>query len=461
MPDHGRGSLHRVCDSVSGVNWRPTRFVDELMLTRYACCVCHVIPSTTVVLPCGHALCEQCQAGCVIEDGGSVCPLDGKPFSGDECDSCHLSAKKKRDLKAHCWNEAHGCDFVGTLETILRHFEAECAFHAFPCQQCGESVPNTKLAAHYIGDCANASSSAAQAESSRQGGTIVVTASDVTAAGREIRTSVRYACEDEVTVLQSQVNERAEAARMQSATLASSIEALSASVALAAEKLSELFGEQSQLQQRLRAGLAGESRVAREGGATDAASSSGASTRRRQGTDILRNLEHLVGESVLCLRSLLQVAKSDNKQPMLQLFLLPPRIDEATEGCVDTCASNSVTVNEVVYHALLSNFLWMGTCHSIPIRLHRRDVWFRVAVSAEVMKERVKEWGKMVKITWIAKPENSKLPEVIRVSLLGREGSSDLSLQNWSEKCQQVYLLERLCPPYSRGCYIFEIAIRD
>ncbi|XP_065279965.1 TNF receptor-associated factor 6-like [Dermacentor albipictus] len=312
MPDHERRSLHRVCDCVSGVNWRPTRFVDELMLTRYACCVCHVIPNTTVVLPCFHALCEDCRAGCVIEHGGSLCPLDGKPFSGDECDSCHLSAKKKHNLKAHCWNEVHGCDFVGTLETILRHFEAECAFHAFPCQRCGESVPNTKLAAHYIGGCGNALSSAAQAGSPRQGGNTVVTASDVTAAGREIGTSVRYTCEDEVTVLQSQVNERAEAAGMQSATLASSIEALSANVTLAAEKLSELFGEHSQLQQRLLAGVAGESREAGEGGATDAASSSGGSTRSRQGTDLLRNLEHLACESVMCLRSLLQVAKGDN-----------------------------------------------------------------------------------------------------------------------------------------------------
>nr|XP_054924877.1 TNF receptor-associated factor 6-like [Dermacentor andersoni] len=99
MPDHGRRTLHRVCDSVSGVNWRPTRFVDELMLTRYACCVCHVIPSTTVVLPCCHALCEQCQRGSVVQDGGCVCPLDGEPFSEDECQKQQLPERKKQNLK--------------------------------------------------------------------------------------------------------------------------------------------------------------------------------------------------------------------------------------------------------------------------------------------------------------------------------------------------------------------------
>ncbi|KAH7973353.1 hypothetical protein HPB49_000041 [Dermacentor silvarum] len=153
MPDHGRRALHRVCDSVSGVNWRPTRFLDELVLARYACCVCHVIPTTTIVLPCCHALCEQCQAGCVVEDVGSVCPLDGEPFTGDECDTCQLPSKKKHSMKAHCWNEAHGCDFVGPLEALLRHFEAECTFRSFPCERCGQEVPNTKLAAHYIGGC--------------------------------------------------------------------------------------------------------------------------------------------------------------------------------------------------------------------------------------------------------------------------------------------------------------------
>nr|XP_054925031.1 uncharacterized protein LOC129380205 [Dermacentor andersoni] len=99
MPDHGRRAFHRVCNSVSGVNWRPTRFVDELVVDRYACGVCHVIPSTTVVLLCGHALCEQCQRGSVIQDGGSVCPLDGEPFCEDSCQKLQLPEKKKQNLK--------------------------------------------------------------------------------------------------------------------------------------------------------------------------------------------------------------------------------------------------------------------------------------------------------------------------------------------------------------------------
>ncbi|KAH7976379.1 hypothetical protein HPB52_012898 [Rhipicephalus sanguineus] len=101
MPDRGgRPALYRLCDSVNGTNWRPTRFEDELTLIRYACCVCHVIPSTTIVLPCSHALCEQCMKGCVVQSGGSVCPLDTELFFEDECQRCRLPAKRKQNLKA-------------------------------------------------------------------------------------------------------------------------------------------------------------------------------------------------------------------------------------------------------------------------------------------------------------------------------------------------------------------------
>ncbi|XP_075525167.1 TNF receptor-associated factor 5-like isoform X3 [Dermacentor variabilis] len=172
MPDHGRRALHRVCDSVSGVNWRPTRFVDELMLTRYACCVCHVIPSTTVVLPCCHAICEQCQRGSVVQDGGSVCPLDREPFCEDECQKQQLPERKKQNLKAYCWNQEHGCEYVGTLQDILAHCEDECAFHAVSCPRCRENILHADLPAHYMAGCGggDGESSTETQESSEQDG---------------------------------------------------------------------------------------------------------------------------------------------------------------------------------------------------------------------------------------------------------------------------------------------------
>ncbi|KAL1482771.1 hypothetical protein MTO96_033562, partial [Rhipicephalus appendiculatus] len=92
-------ALHRVTDSVRGVNWRPTLFADEATVNSYACCVCHVLPSTTIVLPCSHGVCRQCRVGCMDKDGRSVCPMDGEPFCEDECQESKLMARKKQDLK--------------------------------------------------------------------------------------------------------------------------------------------------------------------------------------------------------------------------------------------------------------------------------------------------------------------------------------------------------------------------
>uniref|UniRef100_A0A6M2CJ62 Putative tnf receptor-associated factor 6 n=1 Tax=Rhipicephalus microplus TaxID=6941 RepID=A0A6M2CJ62_RHIMP len=171
MPGRGsRQALHQLCDSVSGANWRPTRFQDELTVLRYACCVCHVIPNTTVVLPCSHILCEQCQAGCVIQDGGSVCPIDTEPFCEDECQKLKLPEKKKRNLKAHCWNEAYGCEFVGTIENVLQHFDRECAFHALQCTRCQQRILRRDIAAHYVAGCPQKLSCPGGVQADRQDG---------------------------------------------------------------------------------------------------------------------------------------------------------------------------------------------------------------------------------------------------------------------------------------------------
>ncbi|KAH6921734.1 hypothetical protein HPB50_004383 [Hyalomma asiaticum] len=171
MPDRGGlRALHRLSDSVSGANWRPTRFEDELTLSRFACAVCHVIPSTTVVLPCSHALCEQCLGGCVGPAGGKVCPLDAEEFCEGECQKQKLPPKKKQHLKAHCWNEDDGCEFVGTIEDVLLHYDRECAFHAIQCPRCGGRILRAGLAAHYVAGCSENVPSAGGAPKNRQDG---------------------------------------------------------------------------------------------------------------------------------------------------------------------------------------------------------------------------------------------------------------------------------------------------
>ncbi|XP_050033637.1 uncharacterized protein [Dermacentor andersoni] len=204
--DVGRRALHRMTGSVSGVNWRPTLFEDEVTLNRYACCICYVLPSTTFVLPCSHGLCKKCCAGCVIEDGGSVCPLDGESFCEAECQELQLPARKKRGLKAYCWNKPYGCDFVGPLVAVLHHYEEDCTFHTFQCQQCGENIMIDVLAAHYMGRCSNISSSAAIDEVPGQDDTSVAS-HDVTVVRHEADEQLLCTYEeDRITALQRSID---------------------------------------------------------------------------------------------------------------------------------------------------------------------------------------------------------------------------------------------------------------
>lgn len=152
MVNPARAMFRRVGDACSGINWRPTRFAEEL-LHPHVCCLCHVIPNTTVLLPCSHALCESCLAGSVRTKGRGACPLEGESFAQDECQNVRLPVRKAHNLKAHCWNYTHGCPYVGRLPNVLRHYEQYCSYHHVSCLGCGESVHQRDLPRHYKAGC--------------------------------------------------------------------------------------------------------------------------------------------------------------------------------------------------------------------------------------------------------------------------------------------------------------------
>uniref|UniRef100_A0A131YTX7 Dynein light chain n=1 Tax=Rhipicephalus appendiculatus TaxID=34631 RepID=A0A131YTX7_RHIAP len=133
------------------------------MVNRYACCVCHVIPSTTVLLPCSHVICELCMTGCIVL-GSFLCPLDKETFFEGDCQKIQLPAKTKQNLKAHCWNEGDGCEFVGTIEAVLLHFDRDCSFHSTRCSRCEQRILRTDIASHYLAGCHGNASSASGAE---------------------------------------------------------------------------------------------------------------------------------------------------------------------------------------------------------------------------------------------------------------------------------------------------------
>ncbi|KAL1479829.1 hypothetical protein MTO96_051546 [Rhipicephalus appendiculatus] len=72
--------------------------------------------------------------------------------------------------QAHCWNEDDGCEFVGTIEAVLLHFERECAFHALQCPRCEERILRTGISAHYVAGCTQNASCESGAQPNRQDG---------------------------------------------------------------------------------------------------------------------------------------------------------------------------------------------------------------------------------------------------------------------------------------------------
>ncbi|XP_070376835.1 uncharacterized protein [Dermacentor albipictus] len=214
MPDHGRGRVHHFRDHVvAGVNWRPTRFVDEVPSSR-VCGLCRMISKRTVLLPCGHALCQSCHAAS-LEGGVGQCPLDREAFEESECGGYEFPTRKVNAVMVYCWNEAHGCEYTGTMDRMLGHYENECTFHTVECLRCGEGVQHKELPTHYAAGCP-ARVSVAITESSEH---TALTLAHVHAALEDVKARLGCLNHDQLLpVIQSQLNELTEQASKQEAS---------------------------------------------------------------------------------------------------------------------------------------------------------------------------------------------------------------------------------------------------
>ncbi|XP_075533906.1 uncharacterized protein LOC142566863 [Dermacentor variabilis] len=216
MPDRGQGRVHRFRDHiVTGVNWRPTRFVDEVPSSR-VCGLCRMIPKRTVLLPCSHALCQSCHAAS-LEGGVGQCPLDQVQFEVAECVGYEFPARTVNTVKAYCWNEAHGCEYTGTLDRMLEHYENVCTFHTVECVRCGEAVQHRDLPTHYATGCSAGVSTAITASSQPT----AVTLEDVNATLEDVKAMLGCLNHDQLLpLIQSQLNELTEQVRKQEASFA-------------------------------------------------------------------------------------------------------------------------------------------------------------------------------------------------------------------------------------------------
>ncbi|KAH9363773.1 hypothetical protein HPB48_010110 [Haemaphysalis longicornis] len=213
MPDLGQQARHLVQGLVDGANWRATKFASPVP-PQLTCSLCRVISRTTFFLPCFHTLCESC-VNHSVEEGGS-CPLDDKRFISAECQRIQLPANAAENLLACCWNEAHGCSFVGTLQEVLTHYEQQCTFHAVSCPRCNDQVLQKDLPRHCRSGCSREAIGSATATATPEQG---VNAQDMRTCLEELKALIRDPYQDRLPALQSQINELLEHARDQGARL--------------------------------------------------------------------------------------------------------------------------------------------------------------------------------------------------------------------------------------------------
>ncbi|KAM7297259.1 uncharacterized protein ISCGN_022412 [Ixodes scapularis] len=133
-----------------GLDWRPLTFEDPLP-SNWVCQVCGLVCKKTAVLHCSHTLCNVCFEASVAL--GGVCPVDGEVFHPDDVGKVRLRSGQLLQLRVSCWNNAHGCSFVGPVFELLGHFEKECVHHNVSCPRCNQDVPRRNLVQHLVSGC--------------------------------------------------------------------------------------------------------------------------------------------------------------------------------------------------------------------------------------------------------------------------------------------------------------------
>lgn len=374
MPDPEQRRVHRFRDHVvAGVNWRPTRFVDVVPSSR-VCSLCRMIPKRMVLLPCGHALCQSCHAA-ISQGGDGLCPLDQEPFEQAECHGVDFPAKKASSLKVYCWNEEHGCEFTGTMEALLRHYETECTFHTVQCLRCGEGVLHQDLPMHHVTAC-SADASSALTENSPSEPT-ALTLQDSSSAQEDLKALLKDLFHDNLLpAVQSQMNELTEHVRSQKARLTqitSELKASEHSLKVEVVNIKRSMSEVSRL---------------RNSGPETSASSFLPS--RSEKAVMLRKLERVANLSLSALGHLRQYAPHQGRSPVIahcHSVLASGNEDLRLTGALSTSLWLSGTLKNMRYVLTIENAEQIFKCKAknrtfAELTLfHTRDTYFTIAVT--------------------------------------------------------------------------------
>ncbi|XP_075526438.1 uncharacterized protein LOC142558162 [Dermacentor variabilis] len=431
MPFTGQRRVHRFRDhAVAGVNWRPTRFVDEVPDSR-VCGLCRMIPKWAVLLPCWHILCQSCQEACSQGNTGQ-CPFDQEPFQEAECFGTDFPARKANSLKIYCWNDVHGCEFVGTVERVLRHYEHECTFHTVECLRCGEGVLHKDLPTHYAAGCSAGASSAAPEKSFSESTALAL--HGVNSALEDLKSLLADPSRDQLlSAIQIQMNELMEYARSQETRCAEISRQLGTPEQNVKEDMVPVAtANSSTVSHRLPSGR----HLAEE------ASKSSSLSLLSEAALILRKLEHFANLSFEAPKDLRETFQQGGRHGIIVRY---EPYDVSVQNLTSTVLSTrsfSEQYQSVIHTLTLENcdpvFLCktgLGTFAQVTV-LHMRDTYFTVAASVEYIDRTP---YMIVKIEFHGLLSASRcLPPAWRVEVASEDGCDVTSLSSFDTPCKCI-----------------------
>ncbi|KAH7974890.1 hypothetical protein HPB49_020924 [Dermacentor silvarum] len=122
----------------------------EPMPSRRVCSICRRLPSSSLLLPCGHVLCEECQ-GEVVER--MKCPFDGRTFSKVGLVRLGFELSELEKLHVVCIAGGRKCaKFAGKLSELRDHMR-QCRSFDVKCAKCHRSVTSDGAVDHYRQRC--------------------------------------------------------------------------------------------------------------------------------------------------------------------------------------------------------------------------------------------------------------------------------------------------------------------
>ncbi|KAH7976090.1 hypothetical protein HPB52_008631 [Rhipicephalus sanguineus] len=123
---------------------------EEPMPASRVCSICGRVPSSTVMLPCGHVSCEQCR-GEFFEAGR--CPFDGRAFTEGQLVRHCVQLSDLESRRVFCLMEGNKCPtFSGKLSELRDHMR-HCRNIGGQCAKCHRLVPSALAVDHYKQGC--------------------------------------------------------------------------------------------------------------------------------------------------------------------------------------------------------------------------------------------------------------------------------------------------------------------